>query len=386
MLTAQAAVLAMQRAGAALMAGDAAATRAALAALVERGPMTPQAWMMWGEAARLLDDGAAQEAAADALLADNPAQLRALIWKGDCRRAAGETRAASAYYRRALQLVSDGAPVPPSLAPLVEAAAAAQAALEADYAARLDAGLTARGQPPAARSARVRRTLAILQGAEADDMGIQRPSSLFVPDLPQRRYYERADFPWAAALEAETGAIRAELDAALADPGLFRPYLNHDASRPAMVAHELMDNADWSALHLVDNGRIAPDLAARFPATLAAMAEVPLCRISVRAPTIMFSLLKAGARIAPHHGAINARLICHLPLIVPGNGALKVGGEAREWRVGELLAFDDSVEHEAWNHADRDRVVLIFDVWRPELSADDRAGIAAIFETVDSTG
>jgi len=100
----------------------------------------------------------------------------------------------------------------------------------------------------------------------------------------------------------------------------------------------------------------------------------------------MFSRLAARARIPPHHGMINTRLICHLPLVVPGNGALRVGNVTRAWTRGELLIFDDSFEHEAWNDADTDRVVLIFDVWRPELSQLDRDAVNALFETVDAYG
>jgi len=34
--------------------------------------------------------------------------------------------------------------------------------------------------------------------------------------------------------------------------------------------------------------------------------------------------------------------------------------------------FDDTILHEAWNNSDRLRVVLIFDVWHPMLTALER--------------
>ena len=70
---------------------------------------------------------------------------------------------------------------------------------------------------------------------------------------------------------------------------------------------------------------------------------------------------------------LNTRLICHLPLIVPPGCGFRVGNETREWEEGKLLIFDDTIEHEAWNESDQDRVVLIFDIWRPELSEADAA-------------
>ena len=97
----------------------------------------------------------------------------------------------------------------------------------------------------------------------------------------------------------------------------------------------------------------------------------------------MFSLLKGGARIPAHTGMLNTRLISHLPLIVPADCGFRVGNEIRQWEVGKLMIFDDTIEHEAWNDSCEDRVVLIFDVWRPELTLDERGAVTAIFAAID---
>jgi aspartyl/asparaginyl beta-hydroxylase (cupin superfamily) len=70
--------------------------------------------------------------------------------------------------------------------------------------------------------------------------------------------------------------------------------------------------------------------------------------------------------------------------VVPPGCAFHVGGERREWHEGELLVFDDTVEHEAANGGTSDRIILMFDVWRPELSADERRAVTALFDAVDS--
>ena len=80
---------------------------------------------------------------------------------------------------------------------------------------------------------------------------------------------------------------------------------------------------------------------------------------------------------------INTRLICHLPIIVPENcGALRVGSEQRAWVEGETLIFDDSIEHEAWNTSNKERVVLLFEIWRPELSEGERELVSAVLAAV----
>jgi aspartyl/asparaginyl beta-hydroxylase (cupin superfamily) len=75
-----------------------------------------------------------------------------------------------------------------------------------------------------------------------------------------------------------------------------------------------------------------------------------------------------------------------LPLIVPEGCGLRVGNETRAWREGEALIFDDSIEHEAWNTSDRVRVVLLFDIWRPELTEGERKLVAALMAAVGSFG
>ena len=92
----------------------------------------------------------------------------------------------------------------------------------------------------------------------------------------------------------------------------------------------------------------------------------------------MFSLLAPGIRIPPHTGVNNARLVCHLPLIVPPGCWFRVGAETREWQRGSAFLFDDTIEHEAMNPSDQLRVVFIFDVWHPGLTPSERAAVRRV--------
>ncbi|MFL6763879.1 MAG: aspartyl/asparaginyl beta-hydroxylase domain-containing protein, partial [Sphingomicrobium sp.] len=95
-------------------------------------------------------------------------------------------------------------------------------------------------------------------------------------------------------------------------------------------------------------------------------------------PNAMFSLLAPKTRIPPHVGVSNARLVCHLPLVVPEGCWFRVGDETRLWERGKAFVFDDTIEHEAMNPSDELRVVFIFDVWHPDLSEDERGAVAAL--------
>jgi aspartyl/asparaginyl beta-hydroxylase (cupin superfamily) len=100
----------------------------------------------------------------------------------------------------------------------------------------------------------------------------------------------------------------------------------------------------------------------------------------------MFSLLAPRTEIPPHVGVNNARLVCHLPLIVPEGCWFRVGAETRYWKPGEAFVFDDTIEHAAVNPSDELRVVLIFDVWHPDLSEVEREAVAALVATERGAG
>lgn len=98
-------------------------------------------------------------------------------------------------------------------------------------------------------------------------------------------------------------------------------------------------------------------------------------------PNAMFSALAPHTEIPPHHGETNARLVVHLPLVVPNNCLYRVGFEQRCWEVGKVLIFDDTLEYMARNNSDELRVVLIFDVWNPLLSKEKRALVQTLTQT-----
>lgn len=325
-----------------------------------------------------------EEIAVDRLIEQQPTNVGALLRKGDLRAEAGDDRAAITFYRAAMKVAS----VQPSLDEDVRTALArAEAACVRasrkfqDY---LEESLASAGFPHGRRPSRFQESLDILMGKRQVQLQLQQPRAYYFPGLPQRRYYERSEFDWAGELEAQTGAIRAEALALAEDESRFTPYVVSDPRRPPRETHGLLDNPDWSTLPLWVDGSPAGDSVERCPRTFAALQPLDLARISKRAPWIVYSKLKGGARIPPHTGMINARLICHLPLVVPEGCEFRVGGEARLWREGELMIFDDTVVHEAMNNGTSDRIVLIFDIWRPELDPDERRAIAAIFEAIDA--
>jgi aspartyl/asparaginyl beta-hydroxylase (cupin superfamily) len=193
------------------------------------------------------------------------------------------------------------------------------------------------------------------------------------PSLPAIEFFDRDAFPWLDAIEAQTDAIRDEFLAVLASEEGFAPYITYPPGKPLNQWAELNNSPAWSAFHLYKLGERVEANALRCPATMRALDHAPQPDQPGRTPSAMFSLLKPRTRIPPHTGVTNVRLVTHLPLIVPEGCRFRVGNEVREWIPGKAWVFDDTIEHEAWNDSDKLRVVLIFDIWHPHLSAVERA-------------
>lgn len=325
-------------------------------------------------------DAAGAMAAADGALRKDPRELRALVLKADLLDQRGD-KLAAAFYQAALKVAPPPEMLASELRALVARAQAAVQRFSRSFESRLRAHTAQAAERLGAPTARFQQSIDLLTDKRA--LYLQAPTLYYFPELPQRQFFSRGEFDWLDALEVATGDIRAELDAVLARPGGFEPYLRSDSSRPTLTQTAITDNPDWSAYYLWKDGEPVPEHAAACPRTMRALEQVPLARIPGRSPSVLFSLLRPGAHIPPHNGFINTRLIGHLPLIAPAGCTLRVGNETREWVEGQTWLFDDTIEHEAWNRSSQTRVVLLFEVWRPELSAAERAYVVTLFEAIE---
>jgi aspartyl/asparaginyl beta-hydroxylase (cupin superfamily) len=369
---------------AALRGGDARRSRQLFEELVAAGKADGAVWLGLGLACRSMGDAEAKLAALDQALGLNPRDLRALVMKADHFAEAGDARAAAAFYRSVINAAPPPDQLTPDLAREVSRAQAMNARYAQDFEAHLRERLAAAGFSKAETNRRFAQSLEIALGRQ--QIYLQQPRHYYFPELPQVQFYERHHFPWLEALEAQTGAIREEVQALLEGGGSFAPYVERASDRPTGDGQGLTDNPDWGAHFLWKNGEVVAGNAARSPRTMRALEGVPLARVKGRTPSAMFSLLQPRTRIPAHVGFINTRLVCHLPLIVPGGCGFRVGNETRQWVEGRAWLFDDTIEHEAWNDSEALRVVLLFDVWRPELSEEERALVCAMLEAVDDYG
>jgi len=205
------------------------------------------------------------------------------------------------------------------------------------------------------------------------------PTHFAFPGLAEREFHPRVEHPWLAELEGATDRIAAELEAVMsAERAELVPYIQYQQHEPMAQWRELNQSRDWTAIHLIQNGRTVDANARHCPQTMALLERLPQPDIPGAGPNAMFSLLAPRTAIPPHVGVNNTRLICHLPLVVPDGCWFRVGAETRHWRRGEAFVFDDTIEHEALNPSDDLRVVFIFDVWHPGVSEVEREAVRRV--------
>jgi aspartate beta-hydroxylase len=329
-------------------------------------------------ARRAAGDLAGALAALEEALSLDPYHFVALLSKGALvERTLGE-RAAAAIYKNALIIAPPEDELPAPLRAPTERArqvvARTRDALEAHLKARTDAVAT---EISGAARRRFDESLGIFSGRTK--VYTQEPLLLHYPRLPAIPFYDRSLFPWFEELEAATDMIRGELEGALAAAkDDFAPYIAYPKGTPVNQWGELNHSPRWSSLHLWRDGLRQADACRLCPKTTALLERLPLADQPGYAPTAMFSALDAHTHIPAHTGSTNVRLLCHLPLILPGPARFRVGNETREWKMGEAWVFDDTIEHEAWNDADELRVILILDVWNPLLDLGERDLVRAL--------
>lgn len=374
----------MQQGTEALSKGDALRARGLYEKITETSGENALAWLGIAMACRDLGDDEAKLAALQKTISLEPRNPRALVLQADHFAAVGDVRAASSFYLQAVNVAPPSDRMPADLSNEVERAKSMARFYAQQYESYLRDCLAKTGYEKELESGRFARSLDITFGKR--QIFYQQPVTYFFPELPQIQFYARDEFPELDAVEAATNDIRAELINVMKTDKDFSAYVTGEPDRPQQDRHGLLDNKDWSAFYLWKDGKNVAENAARCPKTMKALENFPLAHIPNRSPNVLFSMLRPGARIPPHNGLLNTRLICHLPLIVPKGCGFRVGNETRDLKEGKAWVFDDTIEHEAWNNSDKRRVILLFETWRPELSQTERDLVAAMFEAIDAYG
>ncbi|MEO0437847.1 MAG: aspartyl/asparaginyl beta-hydroxylase domain-containing protein [Pseudomonadota bacterium] len=355
-----------------LRSGDGSGALQLLEQAVQENPNSSDLYMNVAMAHRATGSLPAAVNALNRALAIEPYSFLALLSKGSILEQMNQPKGAAEVYKNALKIAPAAQNAPSSLkAPLARAQEVVeqQALAMADFLHQELAPLQAKHKGD--DNSRFLEAVDVLTGVKK--VYNAEPIQFHYPRLPAIPFFDRSYFPWMGDLEAATDDIRGELTTLL-EEGLsgFSPYVAYAPGTPENQFKALNHNNNWSSLWLWRDGHRQEEAMARCPKTTSILDELPMADQPGFAPTALFSALAPRTKIPPHTGSTNVRLLVHLPLVLPGPAGFRVGNDVREWKMGEAWAFDDTIEHEAWNDADETRVIMIFDVWNPLLSEAEK--------------
>lgn len=149
-------------------------------------------------------------------------------------------------------------------------------------------------------------------------------------------------------------------------PNANQQQENTDKNKNKSGGKNTNDEGDWNVYYLYLHNLDFEENRLKCPVTSSL-----IDKIKSQYHHAFFSALAPGTHVLPHNGPTNKKLRFQLPIFIPPHGScsLRVGDQIHQLKEREFLIFDDSYEHEAWNHdPNLSRIILIFDVWHPDLS------------------
>jgi beta-hydroxylase len=174
--------------------------------------------------------------------------------------------------------------------------------------------------------------------------------------VPNDPVLDVRDFAWTQGLRDHWQAIRAEATAVA--------LVGHAAPSLATISPDHRSIAEvnkWRSFFLWGYGYPIDDNLARCPRTRQVIEAIPGLN------SAFFSILAPGTHIPAHRGVSKGLITCHLGLIVPRDGDIRMRVDDRvvRWSEGQTLVFDDTYDHEVWNDTESTRVVLLVQFERP---------------------
>jgi len=145
----------------------------------------------------------------------------------------------------------------------------------------------------------------------------------------------------------------------------FKNYSNVNTIQSHFNTTMVEKPKTWRVRSLRVWGTEMYDIQKHFPQTMKLLNAIP------NTVSMGFNILEPNSKIKPHCGDTNAIYRCHLGLQIPQDNkscAIKVLNEEKHWEQGKVLAFEDAFMHEAWNNSDEIRIILLFDVLKPEFA------------------
>lgn len=189
---------------------------------------------------------------------------------------------------------------------------------------------------------------------------LQAPGTLVLGLHPARAYHDDSG-AWEVvrALEGHASEIRDEVLSAHRAGKLAGAY-EYDS------VGDLTSRGHWGEVNILRQGVPQARIVDLLPVTSRVVLSIQDAVTMVHGGSKV-SVIDGGSLVRPHTGCCNSRLRVHMGISIPDDCGMIVDGEARTWVEGRCTVFDDSFVHSVWQNSTQARIILIVDVWHPQL-------------------
>lgn len=229
-------------------------------------------------------------------------------------------------------------------------------------------------------SERLQQALEIMVGLRPQkfDHPLQQPNFFYIPGLLAKPFYNITEIPGMDKCVNALHDVCTQFSSF--DDELPDSYLDNMGFIPDQIAWQRLKNKKWASQHLIRGGKILTQDSLEAP-LLAFLECEAVANCPPHAPELFLSRLEPNTVIPPHYGISNLKLTVHLPINVNTDSVLIAGELCQSWDgERDIIIFDDSFLHSAKNTGNSSRTVLIFDVWHPDLSKQERNALSRFIQ------
>jgi Aspartyl/Asparaginyl beta-hydroxylase len=204
----------------------------------------------------------------------------------------------------------------------------------------------------------------LLEGTDNENISqsaMQKPTFHYYTGLTDRPWWE-IEFMPKEQLVALKEKIKLELQSILSTKQLSRFSISVTEEYPPSYL-----DGQMNTYHIIRD--LDPDQTiyikrqSELPNTMVFLRSIPRL-----AEDAFFSCLTPGTHLKAHEAEDNVRLNVHLGLEIPRGSGISVANQQRIWPEEQLLCFDPSFTHDAWNFGITNRYILLFTIWHPDLT------------------
>ena len=223
-------------------------------------------------------------------------------------------------------------------------------------------------------------TTKLVKSAKLTVNNLKRPNpSLFIfPGITWKPFWNPDDIPSALKLEKSYDLIKNEFLQAKMNNLLINDY--------SLSSNEnMLHKGEWNWFSYVLKGKRNSKFSEVFPETNRILNSLDDLLVDLPFAYSFFSELKPNSEISPHYGACNLRLRIHLGIDIPNdndNCFINIEEKSVNWKNGETIVFDDTYIHNVINKTDKTRVILLVDIWHPEIMKEEREAIVNMFNNI----